>query len=70
MQLDQAQIHWRLDAIIGHLEAVDRMVEEDKSDEQLICQVQAVRGALDRSKIQVQLVRPYQSASNGWHGVR
>lgn len=47
MQREKAQTLWRLRCVEGHLQAVIAMIEQDQPDEQVLCQILAIRGAVD-----------------------
>lgn len=46
--MDAANLHRRLSKIIGQLKAIDKMVEEDISCEDILIQINAVKGAMHK----------------------
>ena len=46
--MDSANLHRRLNKIIGQIRAIDRMVDEDVPCEEVLIQVNAVKGAINR----------------------
>lgn len=47
--LDKANLHRRLHKIIGQLEAIDRLVDEGGSSEELMVLIHAARAALNKA---------------------
>jgi len=48
MQLEKTQLLWRFRSVEGHLRAVIGMVEQDQPNEQVVYQLLAIRGSVDR----------------------
>ena len=46
--LDSEKIHWRLKKIVGQVQAIDRMVDEDIPCEDILSQINAAKSALHK----------------------
>ena len=46
--MDQAKLHRRLNKIIGQVQAIDRMVDQDIPCEDILSQINAAKSALHR----------------------
>ncbi|MDO4840092.1 MAG: metal-sensing transcriptional repressor [Desulfovibrionaceae bacterium] len=47
--MDQANLHRRLNKIIGQVQAIDRMVDQDIPCEDILSQINAAKSALHRA---------------------
>ena len=46
--MDSENLHKRLSKVIGQIKAIDRMIDEDVPCEDILVQINAVRGAMQR----------------------
>ena len=46
--MDAANLHRRLRRIIGQVQAIDRMIDEDIPCEEILCQISAAKAALNK----------------------
>lgn len=67
--MDADNLHRRLKKIIGQVQAIDRMVDEDVPCEDVLSQINAAKSALNGCG-QGGPGRTYQALCPGWHRTR